>query len=189
MGARLYNSVTGLFTSRDPVTGGNSTAYAYPQDPIGMNDITGLLGWKDVWSGAKNAWKNPYVRVAVNVASIAVPGGLFVRGAITAYKGYKLYKTVKAAGSSAKDLSATRGASAVAGRLWARSVKKKPYKWAQNQGNKKAYMLRGKVRQYRSPSKKTGSARNGYYSNFNGPNKFNLHVKITNPKRSWSKWK
>ncbi len=31
MGARLYNSVTGLFTSVDPVTGGNTTAYAYPQ--------------------------------------------------------------------------------------------------------------------------------------------------------------
>ncbi len=45
MGARLHNSVTGLFTSRDPVEGGNTTSYAYPQDPVGMNDITGMWGW------------------------------------------------------------------------------------------------------------------------------------------------
>ena len=44
MGARLYNSITGLFTSRDPVTGGNSTTYIYPQNTISMNDITGLWG-------------------------------------------------------------------------------------------------------------------------------------------------
>lgn len=52
MGARLYNSVAGLFTSRDPVEGGNSTTYAYPQDPVGMNDISGQWGW------AKAAWKS-----------------------------------------------------------------------------------------------------------------------------------
>jgi len=42
MGVRLYNSVTGLFTSRDPVEGGNTTSYAYPQDPKNSHDITGL---------------------------------------------------------------------------------------------------------------------------------------------------
>lgn len=56
MGARLYNSITGLFTSRDPVDGGNSTTYAYPQDPIGMNDILGLWGGSS-WS-FKSAWGN-----------------------------------------------------------------------------------------------------------------------------------
>lgn len=45
MGARLYNSVTGLFTSRDPVEGGNTTSYAYPQDPVGTNDLSGLFQW------------------------------------------------------------------------------------------------------------------------------------------------
>ncbi|MGQ3382332.1 RHS repeat-associated core domain-containing protein [Glutamicibacter sp. TV12E] len=45
MGARLYNSVNRLFTSRDPVQGGNSTSYAYLQDPVGMSDITGLWNW------------------------------------------------------------------------------------------------------------------------------------------------
>lgn len=52
MGARLYNSITGLFTSRDPVDGGNTTTYAYPQDPVGMNDVSGQWGW------AKAAWKS-----------------------------------------------------------------------------------------------------------------------------------
>ncbi len=42
MGVRLYNSVTGQFTSVDPVKGGNTTAYAYPQDPINLCDLTGL---------------------------------------------------------------------------------------------------------------------------------------------------
>jgi RHS repeat-associated protein len=41
MGARLYNTVTTLFTSTDPVAGGNTTTYAYPQDPANQSDITG----------------------------------------------------------------------------------------------------------------------------------------------------
>jgi RHS repeat-associated protein len=51
MGARLYNRVTGLFTSVDPVPGGNTTAYTYPQDPINKLDLDGQRSW---WS--KN-WK------------------------------------------------------------------------------------------------------------------------------------
>jgi RHS repeat-associated protein len=34
MGVRLYNPVTGLFTSLDPVEGGNANAHTYPADPI-----------------------------------------------------------------------------------------------------------------------------------------------------------
>ncbi|MFC8923038.1 RHS repeat-associated core domain-containing protein [Cellulosimicrobium sp. NPDC057127] len=41
MGARLYNPVTGLFTSVDRTFGGNTTAYAYPQDPVNWSDTTG----------------------------------------------------------------------------------------------------------------------------------------------------
>jgi RHS repeat-associated protein len=47
MGARLYNSVTGRFTSRDPVPGGNENAYNYPNDPINGNDWTGCDGIDD----------------------------------------------------------------------------------------------------------------------------------------------
>ena len=34
MGDRLYNGVTGRFTSPDPEPGGSATAYGYPTDPI-----------------------------------------------------------------------------------------------------------------------------------------------------------
>ncbi|WP_100349356.1 RHS repeat-associated core domain-containing protein [Luteimicrobium subarcticum] len=49
MGARLYNPTTGQFTSTDPVAGGNSTAYAYPQDPINSFDLNGQWGWRKAW--------------------------------------------------------------------------------------------------------------------------------------------
>jgi RHS repeat-associated protein len=45
MGARLYNPVTGLFTSLDPVYGGNDTAYGYPNDPVNKQDTTGKAWW------------------------------------------------------------------------------------------------------------------------------------------------
>ena len=45
MGARLYNPVTGLFTSLDPIYGGNDTPYAYPNDPINKQDTSGERGW------------------------------------------------------------------------------------------------------------------------------------------------
>lgn len=52
MGARLYNSATGHFTSRDPIAGGNTTTYSYPQDPLNWHDLsgesklTGASGWQ-----------------------------------------------------------------------------------------------------------------------------------------------
>ncbi|MCO1339940.1 hypothetical protein BJH93_13745 [Kocuria polaris] len=54
MGARLYNPATGLFTTRDPVAGGNTTTYAYPQDPINKEDVSGEWSkWKKSWQTAK----------------------------------------------------------------------------------------------------------------------------------------
>lgn len=50
MGAHLYNSVTGSFTSIDPVAGGNTTAYTYPQDPINKEDLDG-----NKWDWRKSA--------------------------------------------------------------------------------------------------------------------------------------
>jgi RHS repeat-associated protein len=41
MGARVYNTTTGTFTSMDPVAGGNSTSYTYPQDPVNAYDLNG----------------------------------------------------------------------------------------------------------------------------------------------------
>jgi hypothetical protein len=43
MGARFYNPVRGLFTSLDPVPGGNDTAYNYPGDPINSYDLDGRM--------------------------------------------------------------------------------------------------------------------------------------------------
>ena len=54
MGARLYNPVTGRFTSTDPVYGGNANTYTYPVDPVNMTDLNGQWGkWKKVWQMVK----------------------------------------------------------------------------------------------------------------------------------------
>ncbi len=52
MGARLYNPATGQFTTRDPVRGGNTTPYSYPQDPVNSHDISGLFA-PLVWLGIR----------------------------------------------------------------------------------------------------------------------------------------
>lgn len=44
MGARLYNSSTGRFSSLDPLSGGNENLYNYPNDPINLTDISGKCG-------------------------------------------------------------------------------------------------------------------------------------------------
>ncbi|MEP7368612.1 MAG: DNRLRE domain-containing protein [Dermatophilaceae bacterium] len=47
MGDRLYNAVTGRFTSMDPEPGGSATPYGYPTDPINMYDLNGhWWGWR-----------------------------------------------------------------------------------------------------------------------------------------------
>ncbi|MHA7267595.1 RHS repeat-associated core domain-containing protein [Arthrobacter halodurans] len=77
MGARLYNSTTGHFTTRDPVTGGNSTSYTYPQDPVNSHDVSGLaaplvwLGWAAVRWGIKYYAKKRLFK-ATNMARAAI---------------------------------------------------------------------------------------------------------------------
>jgi RHS repeat-associated protein len=51
MGARLYNNMTGRFESPDPIRGGNSNAYTYPTNPIGMSDPSGMSGMWVSYSG------------------------------------------------------------------------------------------------------------------------------------------
>ena len=43
MGARTYLPALGMFTATDPVPGGNTTTYTYPQDPINHADYTGTM--------------------------------------------------------------------------------------------------------------------------------------------------
>jgi large repetitive protein len=65
MGARIYNPVTGLFTSVDPVAGGNSTAYAYPQDPVNNADISGKYAYSySYWVTWRPWWKATYLAYA-----------------------------------------------------------------------------------------------------------------------------
>ena len=83
MGARLYNRATGQFTSTDPIHGGNSTAYTYPQDPINGYDLTGEWGWGCDWckKTAKKAkkhvrkhWKS-YVGYGASAACLLATAG------------------------------------------------------------------------------------------------------------------
>ncbi|MGO2633682.1 MAG: hypothetical protein ACTII7_11925 [Galactobacter sp.] len=46
MGARLYN----------PIPGGNTTAYTYPQDPVNLQDVSGEY-WTLIWRGGKAVYK------------------------------------------------------------------------------------------------------------------------------------
>ena len=52
MGARLYDSVNGQFTTLDPTYGGNPTPYAYPEDPVGAYDLNGYHWWSKAASDA-----------------------------------------------------------------------------------------------------------------------------------------
>lgn len=57
MGVRLYNYTRGSFTSLDPVAGGNTTAYTYPQDPINRFDLDGRCwSWGWACSAANRGW-------------------------------------------------------------------------------------------------------------------------------------
>jgi RHS repeat-associated protein len=116
MGVRLYNPVTGLFTSVDPVADGNTTAYAYPQDPVNKYDLDGKAwGWlKKVANVAK---------VVAKVAEVAsfIPGPIGMVAAGVATAGYVVAGDYKAAASAAiglvpgGKLLATVGKAAVAG--------------------------------------------------------------------------
>jgi RHS repeat-associated protein len=75
MGVRLYNSVTGHFTSVDPVKGGNTTRYAYPQDPINKYDLDGRIAWRK-WSKRAVSVLGIVAVGACIVATAGVCGGV-----------------------------------------------------------------------------------------------------------------
>lgn len=55
MGARLYLPTVGAFASTDPVFGGNSACYVYPQDPIMRTDLSGRC-WICDLAGSVVSW-------------------------------------------------------------------------------------------------------------------------------------
>ena len=68
MGARLYNPITGLFTSTDPQLEGGDTQYGYPNDPVNSTDLDGNSWWRRGWGAVKTGfratWHHGFVRPA-----------------------------------------------------------------------------------------------------------------------------
>lgn len=68
MGARLYNQTTALFTTPDPIYGGNDTSYGYPNDPIRWIDTSGrrsqmFWGFDNRTVLTVDGWGNPGRRI------------------------------------------------------------------------------------------------------------------------------
>ncbi|MFC8923044.1 RHS repeat-associated core domain-containing protein [Cellulosimicrobium sp. NPDC057127] len=97
MGARLYNPTTGLFTSVDPVPGGNTTAYAYPQDPINHQDLDGRFALRK-WIKRGVAVLGVAAAVGCIVATAGVCGALAL-GAAAASIGSNFYSWKRGKGS------------------------------------------------------------------------------------------
>jgi RHS repeat-associated protein len=81
MGVRLYNPVTALFTSIDPVEGGNANAYTYPSDPVNSFDLDGKRRMYDddertdrQRARNKAYWSNPYKNYLQKKATNYNPG-------------------------------------------------------------------------------------------------------------------
>jgi RHS repeat-associated protein len=107
MGARLYNPVTGLFTSVDPVAGGNTTDYTYPQDPINKYDLNGQW-WTTFWGGVQSVWNNPWFQVGFTIAVSFIPVANVFAWGYRAYTAYRYVRTVSAVRSTLPYLGYTR---------------------------------------------------------------------------------
>jgi len=92
MGSRLYNPVRGAFTSMDPVAGGNTTAYTYPQDPINSFDLDGQKSKAKRWLKKAGKWSKKGWRLANKACSY----GVYVPGAIgNVCSGVKLISAIR----------------------------------------------------------------------------------------------
>ncbi|MDR0481564.1 MAG: RHS repeat-associated core domain-containing protein [Cellulomonadaceae bacterium] len=135
MGARLYNPTTGHFTSPDPITGGNTTPYTYPQNPINSNDLDGLIAWAKIGKGIQKGAKwltDSKAGKAINIAcgftfgvvSAACTGvyasAYLVRGR---YQEMGTELIVAAAGGATKNIIKAAGKAAKG--KWITAVKKK----------------------------------------------------------------
>ncbi len=101
MGARLYNTITGHFTSPDPEYGGNDTTYTHPTDPINGADLDGhKITLKKV---GKFLWKH---KTAIALAAVGFVPGL--GAAVWAYRAYRAVRVVQTT------LHAAKGASRIA---------------------------------------------------------------------------
>lgn len=111
MGVRLYNSTTSQFTSRDPILGGNTTAYIYPQDPRNWSDLSGL----SKLSGASGRQADGYSQAELRAARNKAQGKTFNS---KDYKSYlsKVKKSQKASGERNKQKRAPKKSSKKGGK-------------------------------------------------------------------------